>query len=62
MTPEEFKAWVKQMKDWGIAQSRNECGRLLGVVPNTMIRFCKNGCDKRTALACKALLHRLDQA
>lgn len=60
MTSETFIAWLAEMKSAGLARSDAECARLLGVHPNGLAYMKKNGADKRTALACRALLHRLE--
>jgi len=60
MTPETFTRWLADMKSAGLARSDAECGRLLGVTANTILAFKKDGADLRTALACTALLHRME--
>lgn len=60
MTPEAFRAWLAEMKSAGLAKTDAECGRLLGIDPDTVVRTKERGADKRTALACRALLHRLE--
>lgn len=60
MTPAAFNAWLADMKSAGLARSGAACARLLGVSANTIVAMKKDGCDKRTALACRALLHRLE--
>ena len=60
MTPETFTAWLAEMKSAGLARSDAEAGRLLGVSANSIVNMKRNGTDHRTALACRALLHRLE--
>lgn len=60
MTPEQFQQWLAEMKSANLARSDAECARLLGIGPNTLCNMkLRLGCDKRTALACRALLHRM---
>ncbi|WP_376742349.1 hypothetical protein [Ensifer canadensis] len=54
-----FNRWIDEMKVAGLARSDAECARLLGVSANAMVTLKKNGSDRRTALACRALLHRM---
>lgn len=58
--PTTFVAWLTDMAVSGIARSDAECARLLGVTPNTMLKLKRDGADRRTALACRALLHRME--
>lgn len=60
MTANEFVAWLADMKSAGLARSDAECARLLGVSANTVVSLKREGADTRTALACRALLHRLE--
>ena len=60
MTSLAFNAWLAEMKSAGLARSDAECARLLGVSANTVVSLKREGADKRTALACRALLHRLE--
>ena len=60
MTPESFIEWLAEMKSAGLARSDAEAGRLLGLSANSIVTIKKNGTDQRTALACRALLHRLE--
>lgn len=60
MTPEQFTRWLADMKSAGLARSDAECARLLGVSANAVVAMKKNGADRRTALACRALLHRME--
>lgn len=60
MTPESFKQWLAAMKAAGLARSDAECARLLDVSQDSILRFKASGTDRRTALACRALLHRME--
>lgn len=56
----KFQEWLAEMKASGLARSDAACGRLLGVSANTILAMKRYGTDTRTALACRALLHRLE--
>lgn len=60
MTPSAFIQWLAAMKAAGLARSDAAAGRLLGVSANTMVKLKRDGTDRRTALACRALFHRLE--
>ena len=60
MSPESFTNWLAEMKSAGLARSDAACAKLLGVSANGILLMKKNGTDRRTALACRALLHRLE--
>jgi len=60
MTPTAFCDWLAAMKAAGLARSDAECGRLLGISADTVVRIKNDGTDTRTALACRALFHRLE--
>ena len=60
MTAEAFINWLAEMKSAGLARSDAECARLLDISANSVVTIKKNGADTRTALACRALLHRLE--
>lgn len=60
MDPDLFVAWLAEMKSAGLARSDAECARLLGISANSVLAMKERGADKRTALACRALLHRLE--
>jgi DNA-binding CsgD family transcriptional regulator len=59
MTAAQFTKWLAEMKSAGLARSDAECARMLGVSANSVVAMKKNGADLRTALACRALLHRM---
>jgi hypothetical protein len=60
MSAPSFCRWLADMKSAGLARSDAECARLLGISANSVVSLKKNGADTRTALACRALLHRLE--
>jgi len=60
MTATSFINWLADMKSAGLARSDAECARLLGIAANSVVLMKKQGADLRTALACRALLHRLE--
>lgn len=59
MTAEQFNRWLDEMKDAGIVRFDIECGKLLGVSANAIVIMKRNGTDRRTALACAALLRKI---
>lgn len=60
MIAQQFNNWLADMKSADLARSDAECARLLGVSANSVVAMKKNGADLRTALACRALLHRME--
>lgn len=60
MTAETFTRWLAEMKAAELARSDAECARLLGISANSVVTMKKQGADLRTALACRALLHRME--
>ena len=60
MNAQSFNHWLADMKSAGLARSDAECARLLGLSANSVVTMKRNGADVRTALACRALLHRLE--
>jgi len=60
MTPAEFNDWLAAMKAAGLANSDAGCGRLLGISANAVVKLKRRGADMRTALACRALMHRME--
>lgn len=60
MSPLAFIGWLAAMKDAGLARSDADCAKLLGVSANSVVTMKVKGADTRTALACRALLHRLE--
>lgn len=60
MTADDFTRWLSAMKEAGLARSDAECAKMLGISANSVVSIKRNGADTRTALACRALLHRLE--
>jgi hypothetical protein len=60
MRPESFANWLADMKSAGLARSDAECARLLGKTDDTIIAYKRKGTDRTVALACRALLHRME--
>lgn len=60
MTPQMFLKWLADMKVAGLAKSDADCAKLLGVSANAVVGIKSKGTDRRTALACRALLHRME--
>lgn len=60
MTAVSFQLWLDDMKLANLARSDAAAARLLGVSANSVVKMKRNGADLRTALACRALLHRLE--
>ena len=60
MTGEQFQKWLQEMKTARIGTTKAACGRLLGVSKRSVMLYQVQGCDLKTALACRALLHRLE--
>jgi DNA-binding CsgD family transcriptional regulator len=60
VTAEQFNNWLAEMKSAGLARSDAKCAELLGISANSVVTMKKNGADLRTALACRALLHRME--
>ena len=60
MDSSTFKRWLKEMQKAKLASSDAECGRLLGVSRNTILSYKAQGTSITVALACRALLHRME--
>jgi len=60
MTADQFTRWLAEMKDSSLARSDAKCAELLGISSNSVVTMKKQGADLRTALACRALLHRME--
>ncbi len=60
MNAEQFTRWLAEMKAAGLARSDAKCAEALGVSANAVVAMKRQGADLRTALACRALLHRLE--
>lgn len=59
MTGQQFADWIEDMKQAGLARSDADCAVLLGVNRNSIVNRKRDGVRLETALACRALLHRL---
>jgi hypothetical protein len=59
LTAEAFRRWLKVMKDRGIITLDMEAALLLGISPNSIVTLKQKGANRRTALACNALLNHL---
>jgi hypothetical protein len=60
VTPAAFINWLASMKEAGLARSDAAAARLLGISANAVVVMKRRGADVRTALACRALFHRLE--
>lgn len=60
MSAPNFSGWLEEMAKPPFFQSAAGCAALLGVTEATLNNFRQNGADRRTALACTALLHRME--
>jgi len=60
MTPAAFTQWLADMKAAGLIRSDADAARLLEVSANSVVQFKARGGNHRLALACRALLHRLE--
>ena len=60
MSPESFARWLDDMKGAGLATSDAAAARALGITPRAILDMKARGTDRRTALACCALLARID--
>lgn len=59
MTPQMFNHWIRLMKYRGLARTDTDCASLLGIGLSTLARWKESGADKRTALACAALIKEI---
>lgn len=59
LSPEAFVFWLDLVRFKKLANSDVEAGKLLGITKNTVVTMKKSGADKRTALACEAVLKGL---
>lgn len=55
-----IERWVFDMRKAGLARNEEDCASLLGVTLSTLLHYKKNGADQTIALACRALLHRME--
>jgi hypothetical protein len=60
VTATDFRLWLDDMKQANLARSDAAAARLLGVSANSVVSMKQKGADRRTALACTALLHRME--
>ena len=60
MTPIQFTQWLAAMKAAGLIRFDNDAAKALGVTNDTIVNMTHKGTDTRTALACRALFHRLE--
>ena len=61
MSAEAFQKWQEEIaKPPFYARTDAKCAELLGISANSVVAMKKNGADLRTALACRALLHRME--
>jgi len=59
VTAEQFCLWLDEMKAAGLTRSDADAGRRLGKSTDRIVFYKKNGADITVALACRALLHRM---
>jgi len=60
MTADQFKKWLKLMDKAGWLTTNANLAQLIGVTVNTVMAYKRHGCDRKTALACAALIAGLD--
>jgi len=60
MNPAQFTEWLAAMKAAGLIRYDNDAAKALGVTNDTIVNMKHKGTDTRTALACRALFHRLE--
>ncbi len=60
MTATDFNRWLAEMKAAKLATTNTACAKLLGLSANTIVSMKERGADRRTALACRALLHHME--
>lgn len=60
MTAPQFTEWLAAMKAAGLIRFDNDAAKALGVTNDTIVNMKHKGTDTRTALACRALFHRLE--
>lgn len=60
MSATSFDRWLREMAQRPFYKSDAAAARLLGISANSVVTMKRCGCDRRTALACRALLHRLE--
>jgi hypothetical protein len=60
MPAPSFIAWLEAMASHPFYKSEHEAALALGVTDSAVEIMKREGADTRTALACRALLHRLE--
>lgn len=60
MSGEAFTKWCAEMQRAGLVKTDKEAGELLGRSQDRMVAYKRDGADVSIALACRALLHRLE--
>lgn len=60
MPADSFCEWLAQMSNRPFYKSERECAIVLGLPEDAIKIMKRDGADLRTALACRALLHRLE--
>lgn len=60
MSGDAFAVWLNRMRETGRSRRDADSARALGVAPNTLVTWKGTGVDRRTALACAALLEGID--
>ena len=59
MTPEQFNAWVTEMKRTYCITTDRRVAQMLCVSLDTFTRYKQRGCSEMAGLACKSLKHNL---
>lgn len=60
MTPAAFRRALAELELAGVATTDRAAAEALGLHPNTIATMRRKGADRRTALACAALLAGLE--
>lgn len=55
MTAEYFNDWLKRTGLSGL-----EAARCLGIAPNSVVKYRREGAPRHIALACSAVYHKLE--
>jgi len=58
-SPEAVRSWLERMRiiHPSRAMTESACAKMLGLSHNALSEMKTRGCDKRTALAMRALIH-----
>lgn len=59
MTPESVEEWIALVKAKGLAQTDRDVAAILGRSHDTLAAMRRRGADRHTALACAAVLKKL---